>query len=488
MNRQAIIFFLSHILRLEAVFLLPSLAIALFCGEWDAAQALVLTIVLTVGLSLLGLIFKGRDRTVGHREGFVIVSVSWVLMSLAGALPFTLSGYIPSFLDAFFETVSGFTTTGASILSNVEALPMSLLYWRSFTHWLGGMGILVFALAVVPLSKGSGDSLHVLRAESPGPSVGKLAPTMRRSARLLYAIYIVMTLIEIVLLLLGGMPPFDAVVNSFATAGTGGFAIKNASIAAYESYYLQSVIAVFMVLFGINFNIYYLVLMGKLSQALRSEELRVYLGIVAVSTVTIALNIYTMYGSVRDAFHHSFFQVASIITTTGFATVDFDLWPELSRLILLILMVAGACAGSTGGGIKTARVVLLWKSLRSSIQRLLHPRSVKVIQMDGKPVDPAVIEGTHTFMVVYGLVAIVSMLLVALDNVDFETTFSAVMACLNNIGPGLSLVGPTCNYSHFSPLSKLVLTANMLLGRLEIFPMLLLFAPSVWRTRTLRHK
>lgn len=488
MNRHAIVFFLGHILRLEAVFLFPSLVIALFQREWDAAHALALTIVLTVGLSLFTLLGKKKDRTFGHREGFVIVSLSWVAMSLVGALPFTLGGYIPSYLDAFFETVSGFTTTGASILSDVEALPMSLLYWRSFTHWLGGMGILVFALAVVPLAKGKGDSLHVLKAESPGPSVGKLAPTMRRSARLLYAIYIAMTVAEILLLLAGGMPLFDSVVNAFATAGTGGFAIKNASIAAYNSYYLQSVIGVFMVLFGINFNIYYLFLMGKASQALRSEELRVYLGFVAVSTVTIALNIYSLYGSFRDAFHHSFFQVASIITTTGFATADFDLWPEFSRLLLLILMVAGACAGSTGGGIKTARVILLFKSLKGSIQRLLHPRSVKIIKMDDKPVDPEVLQGTQTFMIVYTLVAIFSMILVSLDNLDFETTFSAVMACLNNIGPGLSLVGPTCNYGHFSPLSKLVLTGNMLLGRLEIFPMLLIFAPSVWRVRAKRHK
>lgn len=484
MNRNAIFLFLSYILRVEAVLLLPALLIAVYCGERPVGVALAVTILLCAGLSLLSLPLRKKDRSIAHREGFVIVALSWVVMSLLGALPFTLSGAIPNYLDAFFETVSGFTTTGASILTNVEALPTSLLYWRSFTHWIGGMGILVFALAIVPMSKGKGDSLHVLKAESPGPSVGKLAPTMRRSARILYAIYIAMTAVEVVLLLLGGMPLFDAVVNSFATAGTGGFAIKNASIAAYDSYYLQGVIAVFMVLFGINFNIYYLFLLGKFSQALKSEELRVYLGLVAFSTVAIAINIRQMFPTLLDAFHHSFFQVASIITTTGFATADFDLWPELSRFLLLVLMVAGACAGSTGGGIKTARVILLWKSLKSSVQKMLHPRSVKVIKMDGKPVEDEVLSGTQTFMVVYALVAIASMFLVALDDTDLETTLSAVLACLNNIGPGLAMVGPTQNYAAFSPLAKTVLTVNMLLGRLEIFPMLLLFAPSVWRSRS----
>ena len=485
MNKTAIIFFLGQILRLETVVLLPSFAIAMWNGERSSAIAILITIAIAAGLSLLSHTFRG-DRTITHREGYVIVALSWIAMSLIGALPFTLSGYIPNYLDAVFETVSGFTTTGASILTNVEALSMSLLYWRSFTHWLGGMGILVFVLAIIPLSKGKGDSLHVMRAESPGPSVGKLAPTMRRSARLLYMIYIAMTAVLIVLLLLGGMPLFDSVVNAFATAGTGGFAIKNASIAAYDSYYLQGVISVFMMLFGINFNVYYLVLLGKFSQALRSEELRVYLGIIGVSTTVIAFNIWDMSKNLFDAFHHAFFQVSTIITTTGFATVDFNQWPQLSRCILVVLMIAGACAGSTGGGIKTARVILLWKSVKSTIQKMLHPRSVKVIKMDDKPVEAEVLSGTHSFMVVYALIAILSIFLVALDNFDFETTFTAVIACLNNIGPGLSMVGPTGNFSAFSPLSKIILTFDMLLGRLEIFPMLLLFSPTVWRTRSKR--
>lgn len=486
MNHYAISFFLGYILRLEAVMLLPSLLIALYQGEADAARALAVTILLAAGLSAFSLLAQKKDRTFAHREGFVIVALSWVVMSLVGALPFTLSGYIPSYLDAFFETVSGFTTTGASILTDVEALPMSLLFWRSFTHWIGGMGILVFVLAIVPMAKGKGDSLHVLRAESPGPSVGKLSSTMRHTARTLYTIYVVMTIILVVLLLLGGMPLFDSLVNAFATAGTGGFAVKNASIAAYDSYYLQGVIAVFMVLFGINFNVYYLILMGKARQAVRSEEVRVYLGIIAVSTTVIAFNIADHCKTLFDAFHHSFFQVATIITTTGFATMDFNQWPQLSRCILVVLMIAGACAGSTGGGIKTARVILLWKSVKSTIQKMLHPRSVKVIKMDDKPVESEVLDGTQTFMVVYSLIAILSMLIVSLDNFDFDTTVTAVLACLNNIGPGLSVVGPTGNYSSLSALSKVVLSADMLLGRLEIFPMLLLFAPSVWRGRPKR--
>ena len=485
MNKTAIFFFLGQILRLEAIVLLPALGLAVWHGEDTSITALLITIAIAAGLSLLSFLFKG-DRTIAHREGYVIVALSWVVMSLVGALPFTLSGHIPSYLDAVFETVSGFTTTGASILTNVEGLSMSLLYWRSFTHWLGGMGILVFVLAIAPLSKGKGDSLHVMRAESPGPSVGKLAPTMRRTARTLYGIYIALTLLEIVLLLLGGMPLFDSIVNSFATAGTGGFAIKNASIAAYDSYYLQGVIGVFMMLFGINFNIYYLVLLGKFSQALRSEELRVYLGIIAVSTTVIAFNIWDMSKNLFDAFHHAFFQVSTIITTTGFATVDFNQWPQLSRCILVVLMIAGACAGSTGGGIKTARVILLWKSVKSTIQKMLHPRSVKVIKMDDKPVEAEVLSGTQSFMVVYTLITVISIFLVALDNFDFETTVTSVLACLNNIGPGLSVVGPTGNYSSLSALSKIVLTANMLLGRLEIFPMLLLFSPTVWRGRSTR--
>lgn len=488
MNRKIIGKLLGILLVLECLFMVPPTLLSLFDGEGTAFRAFFTAMALCAALGGgLCLAYWNAPRQFYAREGFLIVSLGWILLSAAGALPFWISKEIPSYVDALFETISGFTTTGASILTNVEGLSRGMLFWRSFTHWLGGMGILVFLLAIVPTgNRDGGSTVHVLRAESPGPSVGKLSSTMRQTARTLYAIYVVMTVILVVLLLLGGMPLFDSLVNAFATAGTGGFSIKNASIAAYDSYYLQGVIGVFMMLFGINFNIYYLILMGRARQAIRSEEVRVYLGIIAVSTTVIAFNIRDMCENLFDAFHHSFFQVSTIITTTGFATMDFDQWPQLSRCILLVLMIAGACAGSTGGGIKTARVILLWKCVKSTVQKMLHPRSVKVIKMDDKPVESEVLDGTQTFMVVYSMIAILSILIVSLDNFDFDTTFSAVLACLNNIGPGLSVVGPTGNYSSLSPLSKLVLSADMLLGRLEIFPMLLLFAPSVWRGRPSR--
>ncbi len=481
MNIRAIGFFLGHILRLEALFMLPAMGLSFFYGETVAAQAFFLTILVIGVFSGLLILQRPRDMRIHSKEGFVTVALSWVVISIMGALPFWLSGNIPSFVDAFFETVSGFTTTGASILTDVEALPKGLLYWRSFTHWLGGMGVLVFMLAVVPMSTGNGDSLHLLRAESPGPVVGKLAPKMYRSARILYTIYVAMTLIEIFLLLLGGMPLFDSITVSFGTAGTGGFAITNTSIAAYPSYYLQGVIAVFMALFGVNFGIYYLILAGDFRQALRSEELRTYWGIMLISTLLIAFNSASHFPTLFDAFHHSFFQVSSIMTTTGFATADFNLWPEFSRYLLVLLMVLGASAGSTGGGIKTARVVILWKAAKNGIQKMLHPRSVRVIKMEGKVVEDQVVAGVNVFMTAYCIIAAVSMGLVALDNFSMETTITSVLACLNNIGPGLDLVGPTGNYSALSDMSKLVLSLDMLAGRLEIFPLLLLFAPSVWK-------
>lgn len=481
MNIRAIGFFLGHILRLEALFMLPAMGISFYQGERAAAWAFLVTILAVVVVSVLLLLQKPLDMGIHSKEGFVTVALSWIIISLFGALPFWLSGSIPGFVDAFFETVSGFTTTGASILTDVEALPMGMLYWRSFTHWLGGMGVLVFMLAVVPMSRGSGDSLHLLRAESPGPVVGKLAPKMHRTARILYAIYVAMTVVQIVLLLLGGMPLFDSITVAFGTAGTGGFAITNNSIAAYDSYYLQGVISIFMALFGVNFGVYYLILAGDIRQALRSEELRTYAGIMLGATILITINVAPQFATLFDAFHHSFFQVSSIMTTTGFATADFNLWPEFSRYLLVVLMVLGASAGSTGGGIKTARVIILWKSVKSGIQKMLHPRSVKVMKMDGKVIDESVVAGVGVFMASYCIIAAVSMGLVALDNFSMEATITSVLACINNIGPGLDIVGPTGNFSSFSILSKLVLSVNMLVGRLEIFPMLLLFAPSVWK-------
>ena len=499
MNIKAIGFYIGHILRIEGVLLVPALLIALFRHEQSALRAIGITILILMLLSMAlltlgrrGPFWKRRrdaeDSRFGEgihaREGFVITALGWIVISLFGALPFYLSGVIPGFINCWFETVSGFTTTGATILSEIEALPMSLLYWRSFTHWIGGMGVLVFLLAIIPLSKGNGETFHLLRAESPGPSVGKLTPTMRHTARLLYAIYVALTVIMIGFLLAGGMPLFDSIVHAFATAGTGGFSIKNASIAAYDSHYLQTVIAVFMVLFGVNFNVFYLILCKRASQALRSEELRVYLGILFGATVIIAFNTLPQFSSLGNAFHHSFFQVASIMTTTGFSTVDFNLWPELSRMILVALIIIGACAGSTGGGIKVARAIILWKSLKSEMQRMLRPRTVKVVCMDGKQLDDHVIRGVFAYMTAFIAVCLLSILCISIENYDMETTVTAVLTCIGNVGPGLSVVGPTGNFSHFSTLSKLVLSANMLIGRLEIFPFILLFAPTTWKSRT----
>ena len=478
MNYRMIAYLTGVIILIEAAFMLLPLLVALLYGETSGVWFLATL----AAAALLGFVLtrlRPVKRTMYAREGFVVTALAWIVISLIGAAPFALSGQISSYLDAVFETVSGFTTTGASILPNVEALDQCMLFWRSFTHWLGGMGILVFMLALVNLA--GGEANHLLRAESPGPSVSKMVPNMRKSSAILYTIYMVMTLVETLLLVLGGMPLFDSLCHAFGTAGTGGFGVKAASIGYYDSYYLQGVIAVFMVLFGINFNVYFFLLMRKFSTALRNTELRVYLAIVLVSTVTIALNIAGMMPSLYDAFHHAFFTVSSIITTTGFATVDFNQWPELSRLLLVLLMIVGACAGSTGGGVKVSRFVILTKATAHEIRRLLHPRSVKVLTMDGKPIGRETIQGVQGYMMVYFFVTVISMLLVSLDNFDLTTTITAVEATLNNIGPGLNLVGPTENFALFSPMSKIVLTMDMLLGRLELFPVLILLMPSTWR-------
>lgn len=482
MNYRMIFHFLGRIMGIEAILMLPALGISLFQGESDAVRGFLISIAALLILGLLSAFFRPGKSSFYNREGFVIVGISWIAVSLFGALPFFLSGAIPNFIDCLFETVSGFTTTGASILADVESLPMGILYWRSFTHWLGGMGVLVFLLALVPMNqRGSGNSLHVLRAESPGPQVGKLVPRLRQTAKILYAIYFVMTVIQILLLLIGGLPLFDSVTLSFGTAGTGGFSIRNDSIAGYSSY-AQTVITIFMTLFGINFNIYYLLLIRAFSKAFFNEELRAYLGIMIGSTLLITWNIFDLFErNFGQALHHAAFQVSSIMTTTGYATMDFNTWPEFSRVILVILMILGASAGSTGGGIKISRLLILLKAARNTVSRLLHPRTVKVAQMDGETLDHEVMRSVNGFMTLYCTIAILSVFLISIDNFPFETNLTAILACLNNIGPGLGLVGPTGNYSAFSGFSKLVLSANMLLGRLEIFPMLILFAPSVWK-------
>lgn len=477
MNIKLVLKLLGRVELVVAATMLLPMAVALLYGESPAPflWSIGIIVCLSIPLSLFS-----TEPVFYQREGFATVGLIWIVTCLAGSLPFVFSGCFPSFVDCIFEASSGFTTTGATILPVVEVLPYGVQFWRCFTHWLGGMGVLVFLLAIVPMTRGSGASLHLLRAESPGPQVGKLVPKMHQTAKILYGIYVALTLFQIVLLLAGGMPLFDAVTTAFGTAGTGGFAVKNDSMAGY-SFYLQTVVTVFMAVFGINFNIFYLLLIREFAKAFFNEELRVYLGIMLGSIALVTVNISHLYPSVREALHHAAFQVSSIMTTTGFATADFNLWPEFSRSLLVLLMVLGACAGSTGGGIKTARLIILFKSVRNEVWKMLHPRSVKLARMDGSILDEGTLYGVNAYMAVYCIIVAVSALLVSFDNFSFETNVTAVFACLNNIGPGLGLVGPMGNYSAFSDFSKLVLTANMLIGRLEIFPILALLMPTTWR-------
>ena len=482
MNYKMMGRFLSQIIAIEAVFMLPALGISCGYAEWTSVRAFLYTLAIMLVLGgVLFLICRKAGRLFGAREGFVCVSFSWIVLSLLGCLPFFLSGAIPSYIDALFEIVSGFTTTGASILSDVEALDKGLLYWRSFSHWLGGMGVLVFLLAVNPGDgKGSGFTMHLLRAESPGPDVGKLVPRMRQTAMILYVIYIVITVINIIFLLAGGMPLLDAVCTAFGTAGTGGFGVKNDSIASYSPY-IQNVCTVFMLLFGVNFSCYYLLLLRQFKSVFKDEELRLYFGIAFISILLIVLNIRPLYGSLEETIRHAAFQVSSIMTTTGFATTDFDLWPSFSKGILLMLMVVGASAGSTGGGIKVARVLLLFKSLRRNIRQVLNPQKVQVIRNNDRVVDEKILANANAYLAAYVIIVILSFLLISLDGFSTGTNISAVLACFNNIGPGLEAVGPTCNYGAYSIVSKLVLIVDMLAGRLEIFPMLVLLSRSTWK-------
>ena len=484
MNFKMIGRFLAQIISIEAVFLLPALGISLGYGEWDAVRGFFCTlVVMTAVAAVLFALCRKTEKLFGAREGMVCVSFSWVALSLLGCLPFWLSGQIPVFIDALFEMVSGFTTTGASILSDVEGLSKGLLYWRSFSHWLGGMGVLVFLLAVTPgNSKDKGFTMHLLRAESPGPDVGKLVPKMRHTAMILYMIYIILTVINILFLLAGGMNLFEAVCTAFGTAGTGGFGVKNDSMASYSPY-IQNVTTVFMLLFGVNFSCYYLLLLRQFRGVFKDEELRLYIGIVIVAVGLIAWNIYDIYGSLEETLRHAGFQVASIMTTTGFATTNFDLWPSFSKGILLMLMVIGACAGSTGGGIKVARMLLLFKILRRNIRQVLNPQKVQAVRNNGRPMNETILDNTNAYLAAYVIIVILSFLIVSLDGFSTGTNISAVLACFNNIGPGLETVGPVCNFGGFSILSKLVLLVDMLAGRLEIFPILVLLSRSTWHRK-----
>lgn len=479
MNIKAVLNTLGKISLVEGVLLILPLIVSLIYGELISASSFAITIGFSalVGAVLL-LITRRHNHIIYAKEGFAIVAGVWILISIIGALPFKISGAIPSFVDAFFETVSGFTTTGASILKNIEILPRGILFWRSFTHFIGGMGFLVFVMAIIP--NVTDRSIHILKAEVPGPSVGKFVPRIKETAKILYLIYIFITVLEIVLLMLGGMPLFDSVVHSFGTAGTGGFSIKNDSIASYSPY-CQWVIGIFMLLFGVNFNIYYLLLMKKFKDVLKSSELWGYFSIMFFSTVIITVNNLRLYERLSNSLRHSFFQVSSIMTTTGFATTDFDRWMGVAKPILLTLMIIGACAGSTGGGLKVSRVIILFKTISREIKRLLHPRTVTAIHFEGKKVDENTVNGVSQYFAIYMICFVAAFLLISFEPFGIESNLSATAACFNNIGPGFGAVGPAMNYSAYTDFSKIVLSLSMLLGRLEIFPIIIAFSPSVWK-------
>lgn len=478
MNKKMIRYTLGKMIQIEGILMLLPALTGLIYKETTGFAYLIIGISIFVLGYFLGK-NKPKKDNIYAREGFLIVALSWLVLSFLGAIPFYVTREIPHFIDAFFETVSGFTTTGSSILTNIEALSHPALFWRSFSHWIGGMGILVFVVAL--LKDATGTTMHILKAEMPGPIVGKLVSKTTDTTRLLYIIYTVMTILEVIFLMFGGMPFFDSLLNSFGTAGTGGFAIKNASIAAYNNAYYDGVITVFMILFGINFNVFYLMAIKKFKEAFKCEEMRWYLLIIAASVVMITINISSMYHSIPKAFRFASFQVASIITTTGYATADFNKWPLFSKTIIVLLMFVGACAGSTGGGMKVSRVVLYIKNAFAEMKHLVHPHSVNTVRFEHKPVQSSIINNIHTYMVLYFMILCSSLLIIALQNIDFTSAFTAVVTCLNNVGPGLNKVGPTSNFSCLSDLSKLVLSFDMLAGRLEIFPMLMLFSKALWK-------
>lgn len=467
----------GKVVLLEAALMLPALITSLIYKEaCVTAIAASMGICLLTG-ALLTVVFKPSSNVIFAKEGFVIVALCWIVLSALGALPFYISREIPSYIDAFFETASGFTTTGASILTDVEAMSRGLLFWRSFTHWVGGMGVLVFVMAVV--NSLSDRSIHILRAESPGPVVGKIVPKMKQTTRILYIIYIVLTVVNVIFLLIGGMPLFDSIVHAVGTAGTGGFGIKADSFGSYSPY-LQWVTTVFMFIFGVNFNIYYLVISGKFKTIFKSTELKFYLAVVALAITLISINIYPIFGSVSDAVRHAAFQTGTVMSTTGYATTDFNQWPAFSKAIIFLLMFMGGCAGSTAGGFKCSRIVILIKKVRREVKKLLHPRSVNAMHFEGKGVENQVISSVSAYTIVYIMLMCAVFVIISLDGFDFETNISATVSCVNNVGPAFSVAGPASNYAAFSPLSKIVLSFAMLFGRLEIYPMLIALSPSTW--------
>lgn len=478
MNYRMIAYTIGRILIIVAAAMMIPMALSLFFDE-GIASAYLIPILLSLAIGAAVSIKPPENKSMFVREGMVIVGLSWIIISAIGGMPFFISRQIPSVVDCFFETVSGFTTTGSTILTEVESMSKSLLFWRSFTHWLGGMGVLVFAMAI--FSSKDTRATYMMKAEMPGPVVGKLTSKWQFSARILYIIYIILTVLEIILLIFGGMPVFDSIVHTFGTAGTGGFGIKNTSIAYYNNAYIDYVIGIFMVLFGLNFNVYFLLLMRKFANLKHEDEMKWYVGIVLISSVVIAFNIMPLYHTFAKSFQYSFFQVSSIMTTTGYATADYCTWPMLSQVILVLLMVIGACAGSTGGGMKVIRFIILLKVAKRAIRKAASPRGVFSVNTAGKTVEWEILNGVLAYFVIYIIFMGLSILLVSLDNKDLATTVTSVIATMNNIGPGLGEVGPTGNFADFSILSKLVMSVDMLVGRLEFYPILILFSPYVWK-------
>lgn len=477
MNIPVVVYILGRVMQVEGAFMLLPAFVGLLYKE-TAGLSFLLVGGIEFLAGLLIILKKPENKSFFAKEGFVTVSLSWILLAIIGALPYVLNGDIPHYLDALFETVSGFTTTGASILGSVEALNQCSKFWRCFSNWIGGMGVLVFVLSILPLA--GAQNIYLMKAESPGPTVGKLVPKVKSTAANLYKIYCGMTLIEVVLLLLGGLDGFSAITMSFATAGTGGFGILNSSCLEYSPY-VQVVITIFMILFAVNFSVYYLLLTKRFRQAFGCEEMRWFFAIIIVAVIAITLNVWDMFDGVGEAVRHVAFTVGSLMTSTGFSTVDYNMWPEFSKTILLMLMFVGACAGSTGGGMKVSRMVIYLKSVKKMIEQYIHPRSIKIVKFEGKQVEHEVVRGINMFLITYIFLFAVSVLLISFDNFGFTTNFSAVAATINNTGPGLEMVGPCGNYAMFSPLSKMVLAFDMLAGRLEIFPLLLLFAPTTYK-------
>ena len=479
MNHKMVIYILGLMMRIAACLMLVPMTLSIFFSEEVAAFSFLPSVLFLLSLSSTLTGQMPDKKSIYAREGMVIVALSWLIFSFFGAIPFYISGSIPSFVDSFFETVSGFTTTGSTILTDIEVLPRGLLFWRSFTHWIGGMGVLVFALAVLP--KTNARAMHIMKAEVPGPTVGKLASRVKSTARILYGIYIALTVLQIIFLLIGDMPLFDSVVTALSTAGTGGFAIKNHSIGYYNSYYLDMVISVFMLIFAINFNLFYLLLTKNIVEALRSEELHWFLGIVAIATLFITLDIKNLYPTYREAFRYGFFQVSSIISSTGFSTYDYMKWSPFVQSILMLLMIVGACAGSTGGGVKVSRIVIMFKSVARSVRRMIHPNWVMPVTLDGKSVEDEMVNSIGIYIMTFLLVSMASVLALAALGLDLDTAFGAVNGTINNIGPGLNSVGPVGNFAHLSIPAKLILCFDMLAGRLEFFPVLAIFSLSTWK-------